>query len=75
MNATLMINSFTREEQEQLLQALVDRLYPEAAGDGGFPKWLMEDLQQQHARYLAGTETGDDVDTVEARLVARLKHG
>ncbi|MEN3941741.1 hypothetical protein WJU23_10645 [Prosthecobacter sp. SYSU 5D2] len=76
MNATLMINSFTPEEQKELLHALVDRLFPEAESneeEDAFPEWLLKDLKEQNQRYHAGLETGDDLDVVEARLKAKFQ--
>lgn len=72
MNATLMINSFSPEEQKQLLQALVDKLFPAAESEAeAFPEWLLKDLQEQKQRYQTGLEPGDELDVVEARLKAK----
>lgn len=73
MNASLMIRSFTPEEQKELLHALVDRLFPEPAEADAFPEWLMKDLEEQNDRYHAGLETGDEIDAVEARLKTKLR--
>lgn len=74
MNATLMVDSFTRDEQKQLLQALVDRLFPESTPDESeaFPGWIVKELEDQDERIQAGLESGEGVDVVEARLRARF---
>lgn len=74
MNASLMINSFSPEEQKQLLQALVDKLFPVQESEGeAFPDWLLSNLKEQNRRYHAGLESGDGLDAVEARLRAKFQ--
>jgi len=70
MNATLMVDSFTPEEQRQLLQALVDRLFPEPAPaeTDAFPEWIMKELEEQELRIQAGLEKGEDWQVVKERL-------
>jgi hypothetical protein len=40
--------------------------------DNAFPDWLLADLKAQNQRYQTGTETGDDLDIVEARLRSKF---
>ncbi len=74
MNASLMLDQLSVSEQRELLQALVDRLYPETPGkqENAFPDWLLESLEAQNQRYQAGLEKGDPVELVDARLRAKL---
>ena len=40
--------------------------------NNAFPDWLLADLKVQNQRYRAGTEIGDNIDIVEARLRSKF---
>jgi hypothetical protein len=74
MNASLVIDQLSLREQHELLRVLVDRLYPEPSenNDADFPDWVMNSLEKQEHRYRAGLETGDDIETVDARIRQKM---
>jgi hypothetical protein len=74
MNASLVIDQLSLNEQHELLRVLVDRLYPVGQEDenAAFPAWIMSSLEKQEQRYRAGLETADDIETVDARIRQRM---
>lgn len=74
MNASLVIDQLSLKEQHELLRVLVDRLYPASQEDdnAAFPAWIMSSLEKQEQRYRAGLETGDDIETVNARIRQKM---
>lgn len=74
MNASLVIDQLSLNEQHELLRVLVDRLYPVGQEDenAAFPAWIMSSLERQEQRYRAGLETTDDIETVDARIRQRM---
>ncbi len=74
MNASLVIDQLSLREQHELLRVLVDRLYPEPSedNDAAFPAWIMSSLEKQDQRYRAGLETGDEIETVDARIRQKM---